>query len=170
MKIARDAVELRIREGDVLNLDGEPEEKLLQDRAAFVTLKINNRLRGCIGCTSPAGPLNQTVRNMAISAATQDPRFRPVTKDELKLLTYEISVLSPFRRILDIDKIEVGRHGLLVKKGNRSGLLLPQVPVEQGWDRQTFIEQTCRKAGLPTDAWKDEDTDIFGFTAFVFGE
>ena len=71
---------------------------------------------------------------------------------------------------MDLENIKVGTHGLLVKKGNRSGLLLPQVPVEQGWDRQTFIEQTCRKAGLPLEAWKDADTDIFGFTAFVFGE
>ena len=133
-------------------------------------LKINHQLRGCIGYTSPVKPLHQTVRDVAIQAATQDPRFRPVTKDELKVLTYEISVLSPFRKILNTERIEVGVHGLLVKKGNRSGLLLPQVPVEQGWDRQTFIEQTCRKAGLPLDAWKDPETDIFGFTAFVFGE
>jgi AmmeMemoRadiSam system protein B/AmmeMemoRadiSam system protein A len=170
LKIARDAVEFRIKEGDVINLDKFYESSLLNDRAAFVTLKINHQLRGCIGYTSPVSPLLQTVRDVAIQAATQDPRFQPVTKDELKLLTYEISVLSPFRKILDINKIEVGVHGLLVKKGNRSGLLLPQVPVEQGWDRQTFIEQTCRKAGLPLDAWKDAETDIFGFTAFVFGE
>ena len=170
LKIARDAVEFRIKEGDVLKLDKAYEAGLLQDRAAFVTLKINHQLRGCIGYTSPVSPLNQTVRDVAIQAATQDPRFRPVTKDELKLLTYEISVLSPFRKILDLNKIDVGAHGLLVKKGNRSGLLLPQVPVEQGWDRQTFIEQTCQKAGLLLDAWKDPKTDIFGFTAFVFGE
>ena len=170
LKIARNAVELRIKEGDVLNLNEDYEDDLLQDRAAFVTLKINDQLRGCIGCTSPVGPLNRTVRNMAISAATQDPRFRQVSKEELNSLTYEISVLSPFRKVLDLNRIKVGIDGLLVKKGDRSGLLLPQVPVEQGWDRQTFIEQTCHKAGLPTNAWKDKDTDIFSFTAFVFGE
>ncbi|MBN1407406.1 MAG: AmmeMemoRadiSam system protein B [Calditrichaceae bacterium] len=170
LEIAKEAVELRVKEGDVLKLDKAYETNLLQDRAAFVTLKINHQLRGCIGYTSPISPLIETVRNAAIQAATQDPRFRPVTEEELKSLTYEISVLSPFRKILDLNEIEVGIHGLLVKKGNRSGLLLPQVPVEQSWDRQTFIEQTCRKAGLPTDAWKDRDTDIFGFIAFVFGE
>ena len=170
MAIARNAVEFRINEGDVLVLDKSYEVGLLQDRGAFVTLKINHQLRGCIGYTSPIKPLHQTVRDVAIQAATQDPRFRPITKDELKLLTYEISVLSPFRKIMDLENIKVGTHGLLVKKGNRSGLLLPQVPVEQGWDRQTFIEQTCRKAGLPLDAWKDAETDIFAFTAFVFGE
>lgn len=170
MQIARDAVEFRIKEGDVLKLDKSYEANLLQDRAAFVTLKIKNQLRGCIGYTSPISPLCQTVRDAAIQAATQDPRFRPVREDELKLLTYEISVLSPFRRVLDPYKIEVGRHGLLVKKGEYVGLLLPQVPVGQNWDRRTFIEQTCRKAGLPIDAWKDANTDIFSFTAFVFGE
>jgi AmmeMemoRadiSam system protein B/AmmeMemoRadiSam system protein A len=170
IQIARDAVEYRIKEGDVLKLDKSYEANLLQDRAAFVTLKINHQLRGCIGYTSPISPLCQTVRDAAIQAATQDPRFRPVKEDELKLLTYEISVLSPFRRVLDTDKIEVGRHGLLIKKGEYVGLLLPQVPVGQNWDRQTFIEQTCRKAGLTIDAWKDTNTDIFSFTAFVFGE
>ena len=170
MEIAKEAVELRMKVGDVLKLDKTYEANLLQDRAAFVTLKINHQLRGCIGYTSPISPLIETVRNAAIQAATQDPRFRAVSTDELKSLSYEISVLSPFRKILDLNKIEVGVHGLLVKKGSYTGLLLPQVPVEQGWDRQTFIEQTCRKAGLPLDAWKDTETDIFGFTAFVFGE
>lgn len=170
MKIAKEAVELQVKEGDVLKLNKTYEANLLQDRAAFVTLKINHQLRGCIGYTSPVSPLTETVRNAAIQAAVKDPRFRPVSKDELKSLSYEISVLSPFRKILDLKKIEVGVHGLLVKKGHYTGLLLPQVPIEQDWDCQTFIEQTCRKAGLSLEAWKDPETDIFGFTAFVFGE
>jgi AmmeMemoRadiSam system protein A len=100
----------------------------------------------------------------------RDPRFRPVTADELPKLAYEISVLSPLRRVTDVQQIKVGQHGLLMKNGDSEGLLLPQVPVEQKWDRQTFLEQTCAKAGMHSGCWKDEDTDIFSFTAVVFGE
>ena len=110
------------------------------------------------------------MRDTATLAALRDPRFAPVAASELPKLEYEISVLSPLRRVLDIEQIKVGQHGLLMRNGDNEGLLLPQVPVEQGWDRQTFLEQTCRKAGMRSDCWKDEDTDIFMFTAVVFGE
>jgi len=90
--------------------------------------------------------------------------------EELPYLEYEISVLSPFRHVRDVNQIQIGKHGLLIKNGPNVGLLLPQVPVEWGWDRETFLQQTCRKAGLPSDAWKDPNTDLFSFTAFVFGE
>lgn len=170
LKIARAAVEKMVNEGKTFEPSVAGLDKLKIDRGAFVTLKIKGNLRGCIGYTSPVMPLFETVRDMAIQAATRDPRFSPVSKAELSSLRYEISVLSPFRRVLDTAKIEVGKHGLLIKKGGYTGLLLPQVPVEQDWDRLTFLEQTCRKAGLPTDAWKDAETDIFQFTAFVFGE
>ena len=100
----------------------------------------------------------------------RDPRFQPVTPAELPRLAYEISVLSPLRRVTDIDQIKVGRDGLLMKNGDSEGLLLPQVPVEQKWDRQTFLEQTCAKAGMNRNCWKEENTDIFSFTAVVFGE
>jgi AmmeMemoRadiSam system protein A len=103
-------------------------------------------------------------------AALRDPRFRPVSASELSQLEYEISVLSPLRRVTDIEQIKVGRDGLLMKNGDTRALLLPQVPVEQKWDRQTFLEQTCAKAGMKTDCWKDENTDIFKFTAVVFNE
>ena len=93
-----------------------------------------------------------------------------MTMNELNLLDYEISVLSPFRKVLDIKNIKVGKHGLLIKKDQKAGLLLPQVPVEQNWDRVTFLEQTCQKAGLPSNAWEEENTDVFQFTAFVFGD
>jgi AmmeMemoRadiSam system protein A len=107
---------------------------------------------------------------VAAAAALQDPRFSPVTASELGQLEYEISVLSPLRRVLDVSQIQVGRDGLIMKHGDRSGLLLPQVPVEQHWDRKTFLEETCHKAGLPTNAWQQPDTDIFSFTALVFDE
>jgi AmmeMemoRadiSam system protein A len=127
-------------------------------------------LRGCIGYTSPIKPLYITVRDTAADAALRDPRFRPVSASELSQLEYEISVLSPLRRVTDIEQIDVGHDGLLMKNGNAEGLLLPQVPVEQKWDRQTFLEQTCVKAGMHSSCWKDENTDIFKFTAVVFSE
>jgi len=100
----------------------------------------------------------------------KDPRFPAVKEDELDQLTYEISVLSPFHRINDADQIEVGKHGLMIRKGMNEGLLLPQVATDNNWNRLTFLQQTCRKAGLPTNAWEDPETDIFIFSAFVFGE
>jgi AmmeMemoRadiSam system protein A len=115
-------------------------------------------------------PLYRTVQEAAHLAAVRDPRFSPVEAGEVENLEIEISVLSPLRRILNVEQIEVGRHGLVMKKGMHEGLLLPQVPVEQGWNRKQFLEYTCAKAGLKSDSWKDEDTDIFAFTAEVFGE
>jgi len=111
-----------------------------------------------------------TVRDTATLAAVRDPRFLPVSTSELPQLAYEISVLSPLRRVTDVEEIRIGEHGLLMKNGDSEGLLLPQVPTEQKWDRQTFLEQTCRKAGMASGCWKDEDTDIFAFTAVVFHE
>jgi len=115
-------------------------------------------------------PLYLTVRDVAAYAAVRDTRFQPVTGKELDLLEYEISVLSPLRRVLDINEIKVGQHGLVMKQGDAEGLLLPQVAAEEKWDRGTFLEETCYKAGLPRNAWKDAETDIFRFTALVFGE
>jgi AmmeMemoRadiSam system protein A len=110
-----------------------------------------------------------TVRDVAAMAAVRDPRFSPVSVAELNDLEYEISVLSPLRRVLDTRQIKVGEHGLLMKNGNSEGLLLPQVATEQGWDRQKLLEETCAKAGMQANCWKDENTDIFMFTAVVFG-
>jgi len=146
------------------------QDALNQERGAFVTLKKAGVLRGCIGYTSARKPLYMTVRDTATLAAFRDPRFQPVTADELPQLSYEISVLSPLRRAVNIEQIQIGQHGLLMMNGTSEGLLLPQVPVEQGWDRQKFLEQTCVKAGMNPACWKDEDTDIFLFTAVVFGE
>lgn len=133
-----------------------------------MTLHKNRELRGCIGMIVAVSALDETVRAMARAAALEDPRFRPVTEAELESLQLEISVLSPMVEIAAEDVI-AGRHGLMVSYGGRRGLLLPQVAVEQRWDRETFLSQTCRKAGLPLDQWK-KGAKIEAFTAEVFGE
>jgi len=168
LKIARLSVETAVRERKMYLVGTPSEPRLEEARGAFVTLKEHGELRGCIGYITPMKSLAETVRDVAAYAALQDRRFQPVSVAELPLLEYEISVLSPLHRVLDIKQIKVGKHGLIIKKGEIEGLLLPQVPVEENWDRQTFIEQTCVKAGLPRSAWKDEDTDMFLFTALVF--
>jgi len=146
------------------------EERLKESCGAFVTLKEGGRLRGCIGYVQAVKPLYQTVIDVAKSAAVHDYRFNPVAQDELGKLEYEISVLTPLKKIKDINEIEVGKHGLVIKRGFNSGLLLPQVATEYNWDRETFLEETCRKAGLPSDAWKDKSAEIYIFSAEVFGE
>jgi hypothetical protein len=170
LALARNAVEHAVRNNDPYTPAPSASETLNREYGAFVTLTEGGALRGCIGYTSPVKPLYMTVRDTATLAATRDPRFSRVTADELPRLDYEISVLSPLRRVTDVHRIQVGRDGLLMKNGDREGLLLPQVPTEQNWDRQTFLEQTCRKAGLDSNCWQDEDTDIFSFTAVVFHE
>ncbi len=138
-------------------------------RGVFVTLRKNGELRGCIGFAEPVAPLVQAVVQAAVYAATEDPRFPPVKPAELKDIKVEVSVLTPLREIVDARKVEVGRHGLVVSRGERRGLLLPQVPVENGWDRETFLEQASLKAGLPPDAWR-RGAKLFVFEAIVFGE
>ena len=169
LSVARKSAETAVRERKQY-IPPPGSSALTQDRGAFVTITKNGDLRGCIGYVAPVGPLIDTVRDVAAYAALRDPRFPAVTPAELSQLHYEVSVLSPVRRVVDIQHIKVGQNGLLMKKGDREGVLLPQVPVEKGWDRKTFLEETARKAGLPPSAWKDEDTDIFMFTAVVFGE
>lgn len=145
-----------------------PTEHLAEPRGAFTTLHLLGDLRGCIGYVLPTGSLYQTVAETARAAAFDDPRFRPVTEDEAPYLTIEISVLSVPQPVRP-DHIEVGRHGLIVSAGARRGLLLPQVPLQWGWDRETFLAQTCVKAGLPPDKWQ-HGAEIQAFTAEVFGE
>jgi AmmeMemoRadiSam system protein B/AmmeMemoRadiSam system protein A len=170
LALARKSVEYMVQEKNPYESAASTSETLNQEHGAFVTLKESGALRGCIGYTSAVKPLYMTVRDTATLAALRDPRFQPVAASELPQLEYEISVLSPLRRVTDVEQIKVGQHGLLMKNGGYEGLLLPQVPVEEKWDRQTFLEQTCRKAGMGSGCWKDEDTDIFLFTAVVFGE
>lgn len=142
--------------------------RLEERRGAFVTLHLEGQLRGCVGFIQPTRGLYQTIVEAALNAAFHDPRFLPVSDEEASELKVEISVLSPPQPILP-EQIVVGRHGLVVARGLYRGLLLPQVAVEQEWDALTFLEQTCVKAGLPTDAWK-RGAILQGFTAEVFGE
>jgi AmmeMemoRadiSam system protein A len=143
---------------------------LNEERGAFVTLHKHGDLRGCIGYIQAYKPLLETILEMAESAALKDPRFPPVTSDEVDELDIEISVLSPLEDITDVSRIEVGIHGIIIEQGWHKGLLLPQVATEQQWDRDTFLSQTCIKAGLPPDAWKKKNTRIQIFSAEVFGE
>lgn len=143
---------------------------LAEPRGAFVTLKRrqDGELRGCIGRIEAREALGATVAQVAV-AATRDRRFEPVTSDELGAIRIEVSVLTPPVPIA-ADLVEVGRHGLIVRREGSAGLLLPQVPVEHGWNQETFLAQTCRKAGLRPDAWRDAETTLLAFTAEVFGE
>lgn len=143
----------------------------LKERGVFVTIHKDGQLRGCIGNIIAHEPLYLSVRNMAIASATEDPRFPPLTKDELGKIDVEISVLSEPKRIYNIDEIKLGTHGVIVKKGFQSGVFLPQVATETGWNREEFVSYLCsHKAGLDPLAWKDKDTQLFTFTADVFSE
>ncbi|MGD0922339.1 MAG: AmmeMemoRadiSam system protein B [Terriglobia bacterium] len=170
LKIAKQSVETAVKERKLYQCPTPASAILQRDRGAFVTLKEKGQLRGCIGYIAPMKALYLTVRDVAAAAAVEDRRFQPVTTAELGELKYEISVLSPLRRVTDIKQIRVGQHGLVIKKGDYDGVLLPQVPTEQGWDRKTFLEQICVKAGLPPQAWQEEDADLFMFSALVFDE
>ncbi len=142
--------------------------KLGEKWGAFVTLNKRGQLRGCIGNIISARPLITTVADMTEAAALHDPRFNPVQPSELKDITFEISVLTPIRTVKDVKEIVIGRDGIIITRGYNRGLLLPQVATEYGWDLQTFLEQTCRKAGLPASAWKEKGTTIEVFSAEVF--
>ena len=170
LALARKSVEYAVREKKAYEPTASASEALNQERGAFVTLRKSGELRGCVGYTSAIKPLYMTVRDTATLAALRDSRFPPVSASELPQLDYEISVLSPLRRVLNVGQIKVGQHGLLMRNGVDEGLLLPQVPIEEGWDRQKFLEETCHKAGMQSGCWKNENTDIFMFTAAVFGE
>ncbi len=144
-------------------------EKLSAKRGAFVTLKVDGQLRGCIGYPLPHKPLIETVAEMAVTAATQDYRFLPLKPEELPRTKIEISVLTLPRPVRDVKEIEVGRHGIIVSKGIAKGLLLPQVPTEYGWDLETYLHHGCLKAGLDEDEWQKGAT-IEVFEAQVFSE
>lgn len=166
--IARNSIENYLKKGSKPQVS-ETDPVLIEKRGAFVTLTKYGDLRGCIGSIYASLPLYNTVSDMAIEAATGDPRFPRLNPEELKEIKIEISVLSPLEKIEDISKIKVGTHGLLIRKGFYSGLLLPQVATEYNWTKEEFLEHTCYKAGLNKDAWK-KGADIFIFSALVFGE
>ncbi len=169
LKLARDTIEMWINARKMPPL---PEAKgLLGEKCgAFVTLNKKGQLRGCIGNMVGHAPLVETIQEMAIASSTGDPRFHSVGPEELSEIDIEISVLSPMREIKDVNEIEVGTHGILMSRGMYHGVLLPQVATEYGWDRTTFLQHTCLKAGLPENAWQDPKTRIEIFSAQVFGE
>jgi hypothetical protein len=168
LEIAKLTTETYIKTGKMPKFS-ENTPALNQKLGAFVTLKEQGQLRGCIGSFSGSLPLWLAVQQMAVAAATGDPRFSPVIEDELPQLDYEISVLSPLQKIDDWHEIELGKHGVEIKKGANSGVFLPQVASETGWDLDTFMGQLCsQKAGLPWNCWQDKDTEIYVFTAQVF--
>ena len=169
LEIARKAIRAA-----VLKTDEPPEpreEKSLNMRnGCFVTIRQNDELRGCIGNFQSEQPLFKEIAAMAAASATRDPRFYPLQEIDLDSISLEISVLSPLMKIGDIEEIEIGKHGIYLEKGYYRGVLLPQVATEHEWDRETFLKQTCLKAGLPTDAWNSEDADIYIFSAQIFGD
>ena len=167
LKIARAELEARLDGREAPESLALP-ERLKEERGAFVTIHKNGRLRGCIGYIEARKPLYETIKEMAVAAAFHDPRFSPLRRDEWPQIDIEISVLSTLQEIFDIKDIEVGRHGLYVIQGEHRGLLLPQVASEYGWDRLAFLQQTCRKAGLAAQAWQEEGTKLFIFSADIF--
>jgi hypothetical protein len=170
LKLARGSIEKHLKTGKKEQLEID-DERLEVEQGAFVTLRKRGQLRGCIGHIIPIEPLCDTVADMAVAAATGDPRFPPVTLDEMKDIHVEISVLSIPRRVQSADGIELGKHGVIVRRGSRQGVFLPQVATETGWDKETFLENLCsHKAFLPKDAWKDKNTELLVFTAQVFEE
>jgi len=166
LQLAHDSI-LSALENHEVSLD-PPSPHLAEPRGAFTSLYLNGELRGCVGYVLPVSSVYRAVIDTARAAAFEDARFYPVTKDEARQLKIELSVLSPPAPI-SAEEVEVGRHGLLISMVGQRGLLLPQVPAERNWDRITFLEQTCRKAGLPPDAWQ-RGAVIEAFTAEVFGE
>jgi len=169
LAIARKTLEETVAKGNIAPTETK-DKALLEKRGVFVTLTKNGRLRGCIGYIVPVMPLYRAVPDMTVAAASRDPRFPPVTKEELKEIHIEISVLSPLKNIDDPQEIEIGRHGLFIVRGNNQGLLLPQVATEYMWNREEFLKQACLKAGLPPGAWREKETKIYSFSAQIFSE
>ncbi len=165
--LARDAVTSAVCGGPL----PEPAETGIFTRVAgaFVTLSIRGELRGCIGQVEPRDPVGAVIVHCAAAAALEDPRFPPVSPIEVASLDIEVSLLTPAEEVIDVDRIEIGRHGLIVSHGGCRGLLLPQVATEHGWSREQFLVQTCRKAGLAKDAWQ-RGAKIYCFEAEVFGD
>ena len=163
LRIARAAIASEL-EGNPLSVQKSSCDPLNHPSGVFVTLRAGGELRGCIGYVEPLFPLAQATQEAAVKAATEDPRFMPLSPEELKNIMIEISVLSPLEEVKDVNSIEIGMHGLVVDAGYRRGLLLPQVATEYGWDSRQFLSQTAVKAGLPPDAWKRKEAQLYKFT------
>jgi len=169
LQLARSALEAHYRGEEPPSYAGD-EPIMSEVRGVFATLHEAGQLRGCIGQVEPEETLADLVPAMAVAAATRDPRFHPVKAEELSALHLELSILTPARGISDLNEIEVGTHGLVISRGERRGLLLPQVPAQWNWSREDFLQNACLKAGLPAEAYKDPETLIEVFAAEVFGE
>ena len=170
LKLARSSIEYYLKYNNKLEVS-ESDPQLTRKGGAYVTLHKHGELRGCVGTAVGVKPLYLTIRDMAVEAAVSDPRFPPLSLAELNDIDIEISVISPIEKISDPDNITMGTHGVIVRKGFRGGLFLPQVATETGWSREEFLSYLCfEKAGLPPSAWKDKDTELYIFTASVFSE
>lgn len=169
LKVARQTLEAHVR-GKSIPAFTPPTQKLTRKMGVFVTLTKKGDLRGCIGYIQGMAPLFESVSQMAVQAASHDPRFNPVRPEELPDIHIEISVLSELREVKDVNIIKVGTHGIIIRRGFSQGLLLPQVATEYGWGREEFLRHTCMKAGLPPETWKEAGTQILIFSALVFGE
>ncbi len=169
LNIAREAI-VHLLKGEKYTPIEQAEPALNQRSGCFVTITQNGQLRGCIGNFQSQQPLYREVATMAVAAASQDPRFPPMTRADLDNFSLEITVLSPLKRIDDVNQIEVGVHGIYIIKGLNRGVLLPQVATEYGWDRETFLRQTCVKAGLIDDAWQQPDAEIYIFSGQIIHE
>lgn len=167
--IAREAITSYLRTGTLIEPECK-EESLNQQRGCFVTLSQDGQLRGCLGTFTSERPLCREVAIMAVAAATEDPRFYPMRTEDLDNFSIEISVLSPLRKTEEPSDIIVGLHGIYLEKDGQRGVLLPQVAIEQQWDRESFLQHTCHKAGLAKDAWQAVDCDIYIFTAQIIKE
>jgi len=180
VRLARKAVETYLSTGERISLR-EPPDWAREESGVFVTLRKlisggGQELRGCIGYPEPVMPLYKALISAALASALEDPRFPEVGLHEMDSITVEVSVLTKPKKIEVEDRrelpkaIRIGRDGLIARRGFRSGLLLPQVPVEEGWDAEEFLCYTCIKAGLPPDCWLDEETEFYSFAAIVFSE
>jgi len=169
LKIARSAIACALESKTLPTLNSQS-EALNHRSGIFVTLRIGEDLRGCIGYIEPLFPLAHATQEIAVKAAMEDPRFMPLTQSEFDKITIEISVLSPLEELIDTETIEIGKHGLVIDAGYRRGLLLPQVATEYDWDRRQFLKQISLKAGLPPDAWKRKEVKLFTFTVEKFDE
>ncbi len=166
LSIAKTSVETFAREREIPEFEPTP-EKLKEKRGVFVTLKKQGLLRGCIGQIDCESPLYKAVPLLAVAAAFQDPRFPPVSEEELPFLEYEVSVLGPLKPLKSVDELRLGVQGLMVKAQGRAALFLPQVALENGWDLETFLENLMFKAGLPPDYWKKNPAEFYTFEVEV---
>ena len=176
LRLARKAIETYILEGKVLNVPEPPTTALKENMGVFVTLHENEELRGCIGYPEPVKPLLNALIEVAIGAATGDPRFAPLNSHELEKIQVEVSVLTPPELVIVnkpveyLEMIDIGHDGLIIETGVFRGLLLPQVPVEWGWDEEEFLANTCLKAGMSSDCWLQEGVKIYSFQSQIFNE